>query len=75
MALKDVPCQDCKMPVIKATTEKGLPVVAEIDPVLGGKWKITERANGSHHAQAPTAKFAFGVKLYPSHVCTGWRKK
>lgn len=63
------------MPVIKATTVAGLVVVTEIDPKIGGKWKITKRADGTHLAQTPAPKFAFGVKLYPSHVCTGWRKQ
>lgn len=64
------------MPVIQAEQINGLPVACALDPVLTGTWKLTERAGRVPLATKPAAKYAFGTKLYPVHVCARtWRKK
>lgn len=76
MTFRDAPCSSCHMPVLHAQQVSGLPVVCELDPVLTGVWKLTERVGRLPLASKPTAKFAFGVKLYPVHTCARkWTKK
>lgn len=75
MTLQDHPCQNCRMPVIHAEQLNGLPLVCELDPVLTGAWKLTPRVGRLPLAKKPEAKYAFGVKLYPAHVCARkWKK-
>jgi hypothetical protein len=76
MDLRDTPCADCKAPVIQAVQLSGLPLVCEPDPVLTGTWRLTERVGLLPLASKPASKFAFGTKLYPTHVCARrWKKK
>lgn len=76
MALQDVPCANCRMPVIRAEQINGLPVICALDPILTGTWRLVEREGRVPLATKPAPKFAFGIKLYPPHVCVrSWRKK
>lgn len=76
MTHQDTPCADCRMPVIRAEQLNGIPVFCELDPVPTGVWKLAERTDRPPLATKPAPKFAFGVKLYPVHVCARkWKKK
>lgn len=77
MALKTERCIDCKKDVIRAVTAAGKLVIAEPDPMVGGRYRMTERNGLPALAAEATAKLAFGVALYVTHKCSGsrWRKR
>lgn len=77
MALRTELCIDCKKPVIRAVEAGGKLVIAEPDPMAGGRYRLTERPGLPALAATATPKLAFGVALYVIHKCTGtrWRKK
>lgn len=75
MAFQDEPCLNCKMPIIRAMTDKDIPLALEIDPSLAGTWKLSSRFHGRPLAAKPSAHLAFGVKLYTEHACRTWTKR